>query len=254
MINTHLKGKNILVTGASKGIGYAIAEFLLENEAHTALHYNSDIAGVQRLVEKYGEGRTRIFQANFSKPETAIDLFTEVRSYFQNLDAIVINAGAFIPHEIDLPIEDWYDIWKKTMDINLNTAALLTKSGLDHFMAGEGGRFIYIGSRAALRGETKEYLAYAASKGGLSSLAKSVARSFGKDNIKSFVVAPGFTRTEMAESFISKYGEQKVLDEIALPELTRPQDIAPLVGMLCSGLLDHATGATFDLNAGSHIR
>ena len=97
-------------------------------------------------------------------------------------------------------------------------------------------------------------MAYAASKGGLTSLARSVARSFGKDNIKAFTIAPGFTRTAMAEQFIATYGEERVLKEIALNELTRPEDIAPLVGLMCSGLMDHATGATIDLNAGSHIR
>ncbi|MCK5401538.1 MAG: SDR family oxidoreductase, partial [Flavobacteriaceae bacterium] len=93
-----------------------------------------------------------------------------------------------------------------------------------------------------------------ASKGGLTSLARSVARSFGKENIKSFIVSPGFTRTQMAESFIEKYGEERILNEIALNELTKPEDIAPLIAMLSSGLMDHATGATIDINAGSHIR
>ncbi len=126
--------------------------------------------------------------------------------------------------------------------------------GIEHFRKNGGGRFIYIGSRAAFRGETEEFLAYAASKGGLTSLARSVARSFGKENIKSFIVSPGFTRTQMAESFIEKYGEERVLKEIALNELTKPEDISPLIAMLCSGLMDHATGATIDINAGSHIR
>ena len=85
-------------------------------------------------------------------------------------------------------------------------------------------------------------------------MARSVARSFGKENIKSFVIAPGFTRTQMAESFIEKYGEERVLKEIALNELTTPNDLAPLVALMCSGHMDHATGATIDVNAGSHIR
>lgn len=140
------------------------------------------------------------------------------------------------------------------MDINLNSVGLLTKLGLDHFKENNMGTFIYIGSRAVFRGETEEYLAYAASKGGLVSLARSVARSFGKFNIKSFILSPGFTRTQMAEDFIAQYGEEKVLNEIALNELTTPEDLAPLIGLMCSGLMDHATGATIDVNAGSHIR
>jgi len=140
------------------------------------------------------------------------------------------------------------------MAINLDAVGLLTKLGIDHFMEHNGGRFVYIGSRAVFRGETEEYLAYAASKGGITSLSRSVARSFGKDNIKSFVVAPGFVQTDMAEQFIKDYGEDRIIKELSLNELTQPKDIAPLVGLMCSGLMDHATGSTIDINAGSHIR
>jgi NAD(P)-dependent dehydrogenase (short-subunit alcohol dehydrogenase family) len=140
------------------------------------------------------------------------------------------------------------------MAINLESVGLLTKLGIEHFKKRGGGRFVYISSRAAFRGETEDYLAYAASKGGLTSLARSVARSFGKYNIKAFVLAPGFTRTEMAEGVIDKLGEEKVLNELALKELTTPEDIAPIVVLMCSGQMDHATGSTIDFNAGSYIR
>ena len=113
---------------------------------------------------------------------------------------------------------------------------------------------MYIASRAAFRGETEEYLGYAASKGGMISLGRTVARSFGKDNIKSFILAPGFVKTAMADQFIQSYGEERILSELSLKELTRPEDISPLVALMCSGLMDHATGATIDVNAGSHIR
>ena len=68
------------------------------------------------------------------------------------------------------------------------------------------------------------------------------------------MLAPGFTKTKMAEQFIADYGEDRLIDELALTELTTPRDIAPLVGFMCSGMMDHATGATIDVNAGSHIR
>ena len=86
------------------------------------------------------------------------------------------------------------------------------------------------------------------------SLARSVDRSFVKYNIKSFIIAPGFVRTAMANQFIETYGEQRVCDELALSKLTEPKDVSPLVALMCSGLMDHATGTTVDINAGSHIR
>lgn len=251
----NLSNKNILVTGASKGIGHAIADYLMQHGANVAIHFNSGQDAARALVSKYPNTKSRCFQADLSQPESVKSLFNNVLSEYNYLDSMVLNAGVFLAHPVTNSIDDWFEVWKTTLAINLDSVGLLTKLGIDHFkFQASGGRFIYIGSRAAFRGETQEYLAYAASKGGLTSLARSVARSFGKDNIKAFVVAPGFTRTQMAEAFIETYGEERILNEISLNELTKPEDISPLVGLMCSGLMDHATGATVDINAGSHIR
>lgn len=254
MIKIDLNNKKILLTGASDGIGKGVAEFLMQMGAKVAIHYNSNKESAEKLVERYPKTNSKIFQADLSNKQEVIRLFEEVEKEFREIDVIILNAGVFLQHPVQDSTENWYKIWQKTMDINLNAVGLLTKLGLDHFLKKEQGRFVYIGSRAVFRGETQEYLAYAASKGGLVSLARSVARSFGKKNIKSFIVSPGFTRTQMAESFISTYGEEKVLNEIALNSLTTPQDLAPMIGLMCSGMMDHATGATIDVNAGSHIR
>lgn len=150
-------------------------------------------------------------------------------------------------------LKGWEEKWRKTMRVNLDAVGLLTKIFIDHFRKLGRGRLIYIASRAAFKGETEDYLAYAASKGGVVSLARSVARSFGKDNIKSFIVAPGFTRTEMAEQFIAENGEESVMHDLALNELTLPEDIAHTVALMASGKMDHATGSTVDINGGSYI-
>lgn len=253
MTHIDLKGKKILLTGSSNGIGKAVTEYLIKMGATVALHYNRNQENAQELANQCSNG-SKTFQADLSNETDVIRLFEEVTNEFQKLDAIVLNAGVYIEHSTNLNTSDWLSVWKKTLDINLNSVGLLTKLGIDHYKEQNGGRFIYIGSRAVFRGETEEYLGYAASKGGLTSLARSVARSFGKENIKSFIVSPGFTRTQMAEQFISVYGEERVLNEIALNELTEPEDLAPLIALMCSGLMDHATGATIDVNAGSHIR
>ena len=96
-------------------------------------------------------------------------------------------------------------------------------------------------------------MAYAASKGGVVSLTRSIARAYGKDGIKAFNIAPGFTRTDMAEEFIKAYGEEHAMQDIALDKLTEPKDIAPMVTFLASGMADHATGCTIDINAGSYV-
>ncbi len=254
MIDIDLKGKTILVTGASMGIGKSTAEFLMKMGARVAVHYHNNLTSAKAIVNKYQNTRSQVFKANLSEEKEVYALFENVRKEFEKVDVIILNAGVFLSHTTRQSTEDWFSVWKKTMNINLNAVGLLTKLGIDHFKTNKGGSFIYIASRAVFRGETEEYLGYAASKGGVVSLARSVARSFGKQNIKSFIVAPGFTRTQMAERFIQDHGEQKVLDEIALNKLTTPDDISPMIGMMCSGLMDHATGATIDINAGSHIR
>ncbi|MBT8210686.1 MAG: SDR family oxidoreductase [Eudoraea sp.] len=248
-----LKGQRILVTGASRGIGAAIARELLEKGAIVGLHFNQSEKEA-RILQKAYPDRAELFQANLENASETQSLMHTVVKAIGPLDSIVLNAGIFLPHPVDMEMETWLTTWRKILNVNLESAGVMTKMGIEHFRKSGGGRFIYIGSRAAFRGETQEYLAYAASKGGLTSLARSVARSFGKDNIKAFVVAPGFTRTDMAEEFIEIHGEERVLKEIALPELTTPEDISPLVALMCTGKLDHATGSTIDINAGSYIR
>src|SRR5471032_1421723 len=122
-----------------------------------------------------------------------------------------------------------------------------------HFSSRGGGRFVNVASRAAFRGDQPDYLAYATSKAGVVALTRSIARGFGKAGIKAFTLAPGFTRTEMAQAFIDQYGEDYATSDIALDRLTEPGDIAPTVAFLLSGLADHATGSTIDLNAASYV-
>ena len=251
--NVDLSEQRVLVTGGSKGIGAALVNSLMEAGARTAVHYRSGKEEAEQLVEGFNQTGSKAFRADLESNSQIKGLFDAVIQEFGYLDTLVINAGVFIPHTIDMTDKEWLDVWNKTLQVNLTAAGILTKLALEHFRSRNGGRIIYVGSRAAFRGETQEYLAYAASKGGLTSLARSVARSYGKEGVKAFVVAPGFTRTQMAESFIEVHGEQRVLDEIALNELTKPMDLAPLFLLLCAGLMDHATGTTIDVNAGSYI-
>lgn len=247
-----LKGTCILVTGASQGIGAAIAKQLLAGGARVALHYNTNRSKADALLAAYDTAGSVALGADLEDSGAVEGLFRKSLEALGHLDALVLNAGIFIPHPVSEPLEAWWRIWRKIQTVNLDAPGLLTRLAIEHFRQRGGGRLVYIGSRAAFRGETAENLGYAASKGGLTSLARSVARSFGKDGIKAFTIAPGFTRTAMAEQAIAEMGEA-LLEETALKELTRPEHIAPLVAFICSGLLDHATGTVIDINAGSYM-
>lgn len=254
MIQLDLSDKNILVTGASDGIGKEIARFLMEMNANVALHYFSNEKSVNSLADQYPLTHSIPFQADLESSEKAELLWNRILEEYKRIDCVIFNAAVFLKHSMDEKNTDWFDIWRKTIRINLDAPAIISRSAVNHFKGIGGGRMVFIGSRAAFRGETEEYLGYAASKGGLTSLSKSIARSFGKFNIKSFTIAPGFVKTKMAEQFIKDHGEKRIINELSLRELTLPKDLSPLVGLLCSGAMDHATGSTIDLNAGSHIR
>ena len=253
-MNIDLTSKNILVTGASRGIGRAIAKSLLEAGANVALHYNSGKAVTEELL-KYSNGNSLAIQADLQSVEDTINLWQKALNHFGQIDGLVNNAGIAVSSSVDKADDEWLNDWDFTNRINLRATALLCKKAVEHMQTKpEGGRIVNISSRAAFRGDTAEYVAYAASKGGVVALTRSIARAFGKQNIKAFNVAPGFTRTDMAQDFIDQYGEDYALNDIALNTLTQPNDVAPSVVFLLSGYADHATGATLDINAGSYVR
>ncbi len=248
-----LTGMNILVTGASSGIGSAIARALGSSGARVAVHYNSNKESAESIAAEIGNG-SMAFQADLGDPEECFRLFIDVLAQFETLDVLVNNSGIIINSPMDASAEQWVEDWDQTMAVNLTASGILCRAAVNHFTDRGGGRIINIASRAAFRGDTPDYLAYAASKGGMVAMSRSIARAFGKDGVTSFVVAPGFVRTGMARQFIDQYGEAIVVDDLALDRLTEPGDVAPTVVFLASGHMDHATGCTIDINAGSYVR
>ena len=252
-MNITLNNKVILVTGASRGIGKAIAKCLAESGATIAVHYNKNHEIAHELAKNLGNN-SKSFQADLSNPKNAEKLFQNVLKTYKKVDVLVNNSGIFVKSPIELNNEKWLENWKKTINVNLTSPGILCHEAINHFKQNSGGRIIHIASRAAFRGETEEYLAYSASKGGIVSLSRSIARSFGKDNIKSFVIAPGFVRTDMAKEYLKKHEKEMIENEISLNEITEPDDIAPVVAFMASGKMDHATGCIVDINAGSYMR
>jgi 3-oxoacyl-[acyl-carrier protein] reductase len=247
-----LSNTSVLVTGASRGIGAAVARAMGKAGARVAIHYRDQRQPATALAGQIGAS-AEVFQADLSRVEECIALWRAVIARFGRLNTLVNNAGVALSSPMESATADWVQAWDTTMAVNLRAPAILCKLALEHFVAAGGGRIINISSRAAFRGDQPPYLAYAASKGGLVALTRSIARGYGKAGVVAFNVAPGFTRTDMAKDFIDQYGEEYATGDIALRRLTEPDDIAPFVAFLASGLGDHSTGCTIDVNAGSYV-
>lgn len=246
-----LKGKNILVTGSSRGIGRGIAKQLALSGARIAIHYQKNAEKAKHLAAEIGN-ESEAFGADLEDPKSCEKLFHDVIVSFGKLDVLINNAGIFEFSPIG--DSDWTEKWDRTLAINLRSAGILSKLTILHFLKHGGGRLIHISSRAAFRGDDPDYLSYAASKGGMVALSKSIARGFGKDGIASFVIAPGWVESDMTASFIEKSGAESIIKDLALNNITQPKDLAPIVTLLSSGLADHATGTTIHVNAGSYVQ
>ena len=247
----------ILLTGSSKGIGFNIANTLI-NEGHDiALHYNKNKSSLNNLI-KDSKTNSFIIQSDLSDTNQIKYLVTNTIDNLSFPDCIINNAGIAESADISINFERWNELFDRTIDVNLKAPSLIFKELIKYKRANKIKsrlRFINIASRAAFRGEQEDYISYACSKGGMISLTKTMSRSFGEtDNIVAISIAPGFVRTEMAQSFIDKHGEDVVKQGITLDRLTEPKDISPLVSLIVSGQMDHSTGSTIDVNGGSFLR
>jgi NAD(P)-dependent dehydrogenase (short-subunit alcohol dehydrogenase family) len=206
-VNIDLSDCRALVTGGSRGIGRAIAEALIASGARVAVQYRSERAAAEEVVR--GHAGSCVLGADLNSPSECEGLFQRAEDALGGIDLLVNNAGIAMSSPLESADEVWVAEWERTLAVNLTASAVLSRAAIRAARSRRlpGVRLIFMSSRAAFRGDAADYVAYAASKGGMVALARSIARSFGKEGVKSFVIAPGFTRTEMAEEFIHKYGE-----------------------------------------------
>ena len=246
-----LTGRAVLVTGAGRGIGHAIAARLLESGASVALHYLASSEGVDGLAGRFADTAFPV-QADLETREGPRRLFEQAVGALGRLDGLVNNAGIAEATPPDMDDEAWRRVFDRTMAVNLAASTHLSRLSIAAFRQGGGGRIVSVASRAAFRGDTADFMDYAASKAGMVAHARSVARAFGKDGICAFVIAPGWVNTDMAADAAARYGEAVLMDG-ALSRITESSDLAPLVALLLSGMADHATGTTIHVNAASYI-
>jgi NAD(P)-dependent dehydrogenase (short-subunit alcohol dehydrogenase family) len=251
-----LRGKNVLVTGASRGIGAAIARSVANQGAKVALHYVNNQKKAQAVLGGLPDPETHILvQADLTRTDAAKKLWQESVESLGYIDVIVNNAGKQYTAGVESDNELWDDTWDKTLQLNLTAAADLCRDAINHFRSRKvGGRIINIASRAGHRGDGPDYMHYAAAKGGLLALTKSIARGFAKDDILAFAITPGFTETDLATDILNEMGHEAATREIPLGDLAQPEEIGETVAFLCSDVVRHMTGATIDINGASYVR
>lgn len=259
-----LSDRTVLVTGGGRGIGAAVSRRFAEAGARVLVHYGRDREAAEALAAEIGGGAATL-GADLADPRAAAMLWARAEDAAREggsggLDVLVNNAGLAVGSPPEGDEDAWLRDWERTFAVNSTAPALLCRAACASFAARQAaapdfaGRIVNLASRAAFRGDAPDYLAYAASKGALVALTRSIARGWGRRGVRAFAVAPGFTRTAMAQAFIDRYGEAYAASDIALPRLTEPDDVAPTVVFLASGLADHATGTSVDVNAGSYVR
>ena len=249
-----LDGKTILVTGGSRGIGGAIARGMADAGANVVVHYCRQPGAARVLTETLGADRCLPLRADFEDAAQIAALWEQAVAWKGRIDVLVNNAGIFEPVPLDSADADWLAGWQRTMQVNLTAAAQLCRAALPHFKGNGGGILVNIASRAAFRGDDPDYLHYAASKGGMVALTRSIARGFGADKVLAYTIAPGFVRTEMSEDYVRRYGAEHILRELPLGEMASAEDVANVAVFLATGKARHATGTTIDINGASYVR
>jgi NAD(P)-dependent dehydrogenase (short-subunit alcohol dehydrogenase family) len=252
-VTIDLTGSRALVTGSSRGIGRAVAVILARAGARVAVHYSSDEASAREtLASLHGEGHM-IVQGDVADPGRAHAMVADVVAELGGLDILVNNAGVYVEHALPgVSYEEWQEVWRRTIDVNLFGPAWLTWCAVERMM-GRGGRVVNISSRGAFRGEPK-HPAYGASKAGLNALSQSMARALAPHHIYVTTIAPGWVDTDMAAEAGNRPQGDALSAELPMGRLATPEEIANAVLFVAAPGSEQLTGTIIDVNGASYLR
>lgn len=246
---------NVLVTGASRGIGRAIAVAFATRGDRVAVHCGSNREAARETLEALPGSGHVLVSGDLGNPDAAQWIADVAEEQLGGVDVLVNNAAVGTTSATRTPIAemsyaDWQDAWQRTLDVNLYGAANVSFHVARHLIArGVPGRIVNIGSRGAFRGEP-EYLPYGASKAALHAFGQSLAVQLAPHGISVTSVAPGFTATErVADRVTDEVREQSPFGRVAEPE-----EIAEAVVFLASSETPWASGSILDMNGASHLR
>jgi 3-oxoacyl-[acyl-carrier protein] reductase len=234
---------NILITGASRGIG-AAAYALLKSTGHNVAGHST-------------HGSDELIAGDLADPAAPRRIWEAALSRLNGrIDVLVNNAGIYEAVADFADDDEWHAQWARTMTINLQAAADLCRLAVTHFREREGevGRIVNIASRAAYRGDSSQHWHYAASKAGMIGMTKSIARGYAAQGILAFAVAPGFTVSEMTEEYLQGRGGAQIIADIPLGRVATTDEVAEVIRWLATDAPASSTGSVIDVNGASYVR
>jgi NAD(P)-dependent dehydrogenase (short-subunit alcohol dehydrogenase family) len=233
---------NILVTGASRGIG-AAAYDLLKSAGHNVAGHSS-------------RGSDELIAGELTDPAAPARVWdAALERLGARIDALVNNAGIYEAVAADSADDEWHAQWQRTLTINLQASADFCRLAVRHFRErGGGGRIVNVASRAAFRGDSPSHWHYAASKGAMVSMTRTIARGYAAEGILCFAVAPGFTVSEMTEDYLQGRGGAQIVADIPLGRVASTDEVAETIRWLATQAPASATGNVVDVNGASYVR
>ncbi|NOZ73547.1 MAG: 3-oxoacyl-[acyl-carrier-protein] reductase [Chloroflexi bacterium] len=242
-----LTGKIALVTGASRGIGAAIAKELAAHGATVIVNYRSNEQAAEKVVADItAAGGTAVaMQADVSDYDQATKLIKSIQKQFKRLDILVNNAGTTRDNVIMMMKES---DWDEVINTNLKSAWNCSKAAARIMMKQRSGRIINISSVAGIAGNAGQ-TNYAASKAGMIGLSKSLAKEIGPRNVTVNTIAPGFVPTDLTNNLIEQM-QDTIIEHTALRRLGTPEDVAALTAFLACDRAGFITGQVIAIDGG----
>jgi acetoacetyl-CoA reductase len=245
-----LKEAVVVVTGASRGLGRAIAEEMGRGGAKVVVNYSRSKEPAEELVRRISEdgGEAIAVQGDVSDPEQAQNLIDQTIKRFGRLDVLVNNAGINIDRTLKrLSVEDW----DKVIQVDLNSAFYTVHAALPHMTEAGGGKIINMSSFVGEAGNIGQ-ANYSAAKAGLLGFTKTAAKELARNGITVNAICPGFIETDMVAA-IPEDAKEKLLKTVPLGRFGQPDEIARAVRYLIEDG-DYITGQALDINGGVYIR